>query len=201
MKSLKVRFINQSVFILVLLILTSCVSQKKCMEKSDLCGIVVDENNNPINNFKITCSSNIVDGKSAYTNNSGIFFIPDLKVGEYYISGEKDNYAKVPKQKFLFNGSQSLFCTQVISLESLLEKVELLIQNEEYLKALKFIEQMEFSKDQLNEALILLYKAYLNLKLEKYELYEDCLKQLKKSKNEKLKKLFEGKEILIYEKF
>lgn len=184
-------FFILNIFGLVFILVTGCVSQKQCIKNSDFCGIVVDENNKPIPNYSIKCSKNLVNVKSTYTNNSGIFFIPNMETGKYTISGKKNNYIKIIDKEFYFNGSQSIFCCQVMGIKAVLDKILINIKNKDYEKALEILKQLELEKDELNYGLILLYEAYLYDKLKNKEDYEKCVNLIKNIKNNKFKELIE----------
>lgn len=187
------------IFILVFFMQTGCVSKTQIINEGDLCGVVIDENNKPVPNFEVICSSNLLVGKSSYTNNSGIFIIPDLTIGEYTINGTKENYAKFCEEKFMFRGSQSMFCCQVSSLKAILKRVQQNIKNQDYKKAFMLLEEIHTSKGGENEALILLYKTYISYLSGDIEFYEKYKKELKKNKNSLLNKIFTEKEFAVYE--
>lgn len=178
-------------FIMIVLLFAGCVTYKNCIKKSNLCGIVVDENNKPVSNYLIICDSNPFNKVSTYTNDNGIFLLSDMEVGTYNISGRKQNFGKIDNDSFYFDGSSSMLCYQVSSLEELLFRVNKCIDNKEYEKAINIVNKIEIDENQYNYGLILLYKEYLYIKLKDVDAYMNCIRLLKKIKNDKCRKIIE----------
>lgn len=176
----------------LLFLFNSCVTEKNCIKKSNLSGIVIDENNRPVSNYKVICHLNSLKSIAAYTNNSGIFVLPNLETGNYSFSGLKENYGRINKKSFCFNGSASMFCCQVSSIKELICNADLLIENKEYEKAIEIINQIMVTEDNYNYVLVLLYKIYLYKKINKMDAYAESVRLLKKC--------IEGKKINFIQK-
>lgn len=173
---------------LIINLFSSCVSKQICIRKSNLCGIIVDENNKPVKNYLVVVSNGVINKKSAYTNSSGIFVIPDMSVGEYVLSGHKLNFGKIEKNNFYFDGNSTMLCCQVSTLEELLNKTDQCILNMDYEQALNFINEITVEKNHCNSGLIFLYKIFLYKKMNDMDAYTDCIKQIKKIENDNFRK-------------
>lgn len=188
---------NILIFLISILFLSSCATQKNCIETNNFCGIIVDENNKPVKDFMIICYKNAFNKKIAYTNSNGIFILPEMSVGDYIITGKKENYGKIENKKVFFNGNSYIFCCQVQSITKLLEQTKESIRQKNYDKALEIINATEVCENELNSLLVLLYKTYLYIKLKDWESYSKCIKLLKQNNNDLCKKLLGDKEICL----
>lgn len=167
--------------------LCSCISQKNCIKKTNLCGIVVDENNRPIPNYQVICYNNLLAQQSAYTNSSGVFVFYDMSIDNYILMGKKENYEKIEKKEIFVDGNGDILCCQVCSFSEILKNVEQAIYNKDFEKALLLIDKVSVTKGEYNNALVLLYKLYLSLETKNMEAYSKSLSLLKKIKNDKCK--------------
>lgn len=177
-------------FVVIFLIVScsfqiSCVSNKKIIKTGDLCGVVVDENNEPIPNFLVKCSHSSLFSVTTFTNNSGIFVFPQMNSGVYRISGSKDNYVFLDDQEFIFRDSSSLFCCQIRSLKDVLGTIDSYIENKEFEKGVCLLEKVKIKEKGLSNGVYLSYMAYLNYMLKNFDAYTQNITKLKKIGNEK----------------
>lgn len=192
--------VHKEVFLSLILysiFLAGCVSQPNCIKTGNFCGMIIDENNKPVNNYLIICNSSSLEKKKAYTNRSGIFVIPDMSIGEYELSGQKVNYSLINKKIINFNGSNEIFCCQVLSLEKIINQTNIYIKNKDFEKALECLSSISPNDKELNSLLILLYQSLVNLKQRNLEDYNKCMKSIKKLKNEKCKEIIKKGELKI----
>lgn len=188
------------IFSIICFCLCSCVSNHKIIKNSDFCGVVVDENNNPIPNFLVKCSKSNLYSQTAITNNSGIFLFPQMESGVYKISGSKDNFVILEEQEFYFNDNSSLFCCQIRSFLDVIESIDSLIENKEYEKGVLLLDKVKFKENSFSQSLYFVYKAYLSFYLGKMDIYAECISELKKSENDKCKYFIKKMEMKNYEK-
>ena len=121
---------------LLALLLVSCSSLKgfkNPVGEGNLYGLIIDEKNQPVKDFKIVCSDERESVKSAVTNDSGIFVIENMLTGNLTISGVGDGYVKIKNEKIEFLGNEKIFCWQISSLEGVLLEVERQIKEKNYL--------------------------------------------------------------------
>ena len=186
--------------ILSIFCFTGCVTTKRIFPVGDLCGVIVDENNNPVSGYLVICSNKGSFKESTITNNSGIFVFPGLETGVYYIQGEKNNYGKIKKREYNFNDSSSMFCCQVSTIDNILDSVDLLINAKEFGKGVELLNNVFVENDKHSNIIILAYKAYLFNRMgdrNKYQEYVSCLRE---TKNNKILNFIELMEKNNYEK-
>lgn len=150
-------------FLLILLSFQSCASKNVFSGKIDLCGFVVDENNNAVSNFIIRCKKSSGIGSkeySALTESNGLFTINDLNYGEYIIFGEKNGFAKISEFK-IQTQTQKIICIQVCSIDNVLNNVEKQIQLGEKQKALDLLEEIKYESDSCEEFVVKSYKSII----------------------------------------
>lgn len=140
----------------------SCASKPKFSGQADLCGLVVDENNNPVTGVVIYCTKDGLLNKSAITNDSGVFVIQNVSSGNLYLSGQKENYTRLEKTEYLFHKRTEIICFQITSFKGAIKKTEdLLLRNERQL-AFDLLESIECEKFSEEEALINAYKFFIS---------------------------------------
>lgn len=187
------------IFVSSFFIFTSCVASKNIIKTASLCGLVVDEHNVPIPDFKIFCYENAAYKESAITNESGIFVFPDVDIGSYFIEGEKQNYTNIEKRIYDFNNCSDLLCIQVKSLKECIENIRDFIEVDEFKKGVLLLHSIVVEKGSFCETVCLCYEAYLNYRLGNKDCYTDCIRKLKKIKNDKCKEFVSKLEAFYYE--
>lgn len=186
-------------FYLFTFIFTSCVASKNIVKNGSLCGVVVDENNQPVPDFLVYCFKNGLNKQSAVTNGSGIFVFPDVEIGRYFIEGEKTNYVKFEKKEYDFYDCSSFICIQIMSLNECIEKINTFIKVNEFQKGVNLLQKISVKEDDLAKAVILSYSAYLNYKQGNMDIYKKNINMLKKLKNDKCNLFIKTMENCIYE--
>lgn len=171
----------------------SCASKKGFSGNGDLCGMIVDENNEPVQGFVITCSST---DETVVTNNNGIFVITNLRTGKYYISGEKIGYARISNEPFNFISRDIIFCCKVNSLDGAIESVEKQLKCQNYEAALKLLDGLCIEPKTQDEVTVCYFEALTNLLAGNKDAAQkniEILLQNPLSKNTELTKKLEGK--------
>lgn len=151
------RLMTVAVIFLSIAFFFGCKSNGIYSESFDFYGIVVDENNEPVEDFTIRCEpldkrkSGVV---TAVTSEKGIFILNDLKQCDYEFFGRKIGYAKITGEiKSTFN-SQKMICIQVCSADSVLENVKKQIVMKNFEKALILLDEIETGAENACEYLV-----------------------------------------------
>ena len=150
-----------SIIAIVLFTLNSCASKPKFTGTGDLCGLVIDENNQPVSDFVLYCKKDSGLSKSAITNESGLFVIQGVPAGIYKISGEKSNYSKITDFEYQFVKRSNILCLQIMSLKGAISEVDGLILRGEKEKAILLLNNISVKEKSSEEALINSYKYFL----------------------------------------
>lgn len=185
--------------IIALISFNSCKTSECIYKSGTLCGVVVDENNKPVQDFLITCNSQSCSKQSAVTNESGIFVFPQVNTGKYFIEGSKFNYAKIAKNEYEFYDSSSLICIQVMSLNEILKTVDSFIKVGEFEKGVNLLNSVKVKTGSLSEIIYLCYAAYLNYMLGNEDIYISYINNLKQLKNNKSELFIKKMEACVYE--
>ncbi len=159
----------------------SCSSVPKFKGKSELCGLVVDDKNKPVQEFVIECKRKDGNGRfTTITDNQGIFIINDVPAGEYVFSGKKNGYAKLDNESFLFNARNKMFCCKINSVDGALSAVEKQIKSENYDAGYKLLDELCFEKGSSVEAAVYVYKTVLDIKSRKKWVSSSELRRIRK---------------------
>lgn len=153
----KLNFLLITVF---MILITGCVSKPNVKGKGSLCGLIVDENNCPVEEYVICYKNNLIS-KSSITNSSGIFVIPDASGGQLSLKGEKSGFTQLNEKKVDFYDKTKIFCYQVYSIDSVLEEVNKLIEEENYKEALEMLKKVSYKKKSKEGYVISCYKSFL----------------------------------------
>lgn len=120
------RKIKNFTLLIPALFFISCASNPKTLfKKGILCGLIVDENNKPVCEYGVSVSTCNTQNLY-YTNEKGIFYVPEIETGKVWIEGEKNGYEKI-NEEIVFTATQKIYCWQVSSMENALKKVEKLL--------------------------------------------------------------------------
>lgn len=172
-------------FMVTSLLFTGCASKPKFQGKGDLCGLVIDENNQPVKDFVVHCIS--ADGQlqvinPVSTNESGIFVFYDLNSGRYNLSGKKNNYLEIEKVSYNFDDRSKIICLQTKTINAALSKAEELIRLGQPHEARKTLDAISCEPKSREQYLI---NAYRYFSTEKEREKKSLLAVLKKAgKNE-----------------
>lgn len=150
-----------SIFIICLVIFSACSSVPKFKGNGDLCGIIVDEMNQPIKEFAVYCEGRLGEKKAVYTNDSGIFVFHDLPGGKYILSGYKNNYVQLQNNEYVFSDRGKIFCAQIVGIDAALDKVIQLIKLGEIEECKDLINSICVAKDSNEEFVLNKYKEFL----------------------------------------
>lgn len=146
--------------LIIALIFSGCASKSAFEGKADLCGMIVDENNQPVEDYVVYYRKKMTE-KSSATNSSGLFVLHDVSSGEFSLYGEKSGYTKLADQKNTFFDRTKIICFQVNSLDLVLENVNKLIELKKYEDALELIQNVAYNKGTNEEYVICCYESFL----------------------------------------
>ncbi len=108
---------------LLLSCLISCATTPKVNGKGDLCGLIIDENNQPIGEMVVHLVRNGIVLCSGITSETGMFVFTNIAPGRYCISGEKEGFSKIEEEPVAFYDRRKLFVCKTDSGVCVLEKV------------------------------------------------------------------------------
>ncbi len=145
----------------LVLVFTGCKSSPKFEGRGDLCGLIVDELNNPVGGVVVTCRDNHNFRKSVLTNESGFFVFTDVPSDIYFISGYKENFVELAETEYAFFDRGKIFCCQIMDVNSALDKAENLILLEEYKECMDLINSIYCEKATNVQQVVTLYKEKL----------------------------------------
>lgn len=143
------------------LLLAGCASTARFNGKGDFCGLIVDEENRPVENFFVQLWNNGLPSGSAVTNGSGIFVVENVPAGSYRIYGKKRNYERLDDRNVDFFSRGKFFCFQTRSAECVFDAVDGLIGTERFSEAKDLLERLEIEKQSVCETVWLCYMAYV----------------------------------------
>lgn len=164
-----------------LLLFSSCVSKPEFEGKGDLCGIIIDENNNPVKNCIVYCNSpdkKKIPVKPVLTNESGLFVFSGITSGDYFISTEKNNYLRIKALPYCFNDRNKIFCIQMKSCKAALKQVEEMLVLGQKKEASSLLDDICCEK---NTKLHMYIKAYQLFTTDDKELKRSIISEIKKS--------------------
>ena len=159
------------------LLFFSCASKPAFEGCGDLCGLVIDENNYPVKDFIVYCEASEKgwfsgnDIQPVLTNESGLFVFPSLPSGDYFISGEKNNYLRIEQVVYRFNNRTNILCLQTKTFKEALLKSEELLSLGQNKAAIELLDKISFEKKSYQQELVYFFKFFaLERKEEKREL-------------------------------
>lgn len=144
---------------------SSCRTVPKFAGENELCGVIVDENNRPINEYVVRCGATPVTAKTAITNERGIFVFQNMTAGKYFIWGEKEGWAKIEAEPFLFNSRDKFFCCKVKSFDTALDNAETQIKCGNYKKALEILDGLSYRRKTPESKVVDYYEKYIKAKI------------------------------------
>ena len=151
-------------FAFFVFVMMSCKSMPRFKGEGDLCGLVVDENNEPVRDFLIYCKNEFEVTTTALTNETGMFVIHGLTSGPYKISGKKKDYAKLAPVEFWFTDRDRIFCCQVESIDAAFKTAEEYMLRGENKNAEAVLDSLYYDKKTLQQAVVLVYQFFLSQK-------------------------------------
>lgn len=138
-----------------------CATTNKFIGKGDLCGFIVDENNNPISDYVVVCKGKMNMMQSTFTNESGIFVFYNLPAGKYTISGEKEGFSRLKETEYQFLQRGKIFCCQIDSIDSVLDSVEKMILLKEYKTGIELLNSLSYEMNTEEEKVITYYLDFI----------------------------------------
>ena len=160
-----------------LILFCGCVSNPHFEGKGDLCGLVVDEKNQPVKDFVIYCSATDSKFKTispVITNESGLFVFYDVPSGNYVLSGMKNNYLRITKTEYNFNDRSKIICLQTKTFKSAVSHADELIHLGQPNEACELLNTICCEEKSFEKTIVDLYQFYItsddserNLMLEK----------------------------------
>ena len=195
----KKKFFPALFFLSWIFALVSCASSPKFHGNGDFCGMVVDEKNQPVSEYLITCSKaggGLCMG-STLTNQSGIFVIQNLSAGKYSLEGHKNNYTELRNLKVDFCFRDKFLCCSVLSADGLFERVNSLIKTGDFDGAKKQLELLCFQRGSQVSQVALCYEAFLYALKKDRRGLQSCLKRIRKTKLAELCKFADEVEELL----
>jgi len=156
--------INYLIIATFVFLLCSCASKPKFSGSGDLCGFVVDENNNPLEEYVISCRGHNGSWKTTITNKNGLFVFEDISLGECWFKGWKNDYVDLDKNMQIFGDKSKVICFQIISIDRALDKVEEMILYEDFAGAEHLLKKITYDKKSPASDVIHIYKDAIKLK-------------------------------------
>lgn len=169
---------------LLLLFISGCASNPKINGNGDLCGFVIDEKNQAVENYVISARHNGGLWRSTVTNKQGMFIFPDSSLGNYSFKGEKSCFVNLKEQNYLFSDKSKVYCFQINSIDEALNNIEKMILCDEYEQAVSLLSEINVEKKTSANRVVSVYREFLKQKI------------AEKKKKEKMKKN-ESKENLV----
>ena len=189
-----------SAALLLELLFISCRTLPQFKGKGDLCGLVVDENNEPVKDFLIYCKNEFELTTTALTNETGMFVIHDASSGLYKISGQKKDYVKLDSTPFLYTDRDRIFCCQVTSVDGAFANVEELMLRGEKKNAEELLDKLYCDKKTLQQAVIQTYRFFLTDKKRERKKYLTEIRKIGRIENVDFSEYADSLEELINEK-
>ena len=155
--------------IMWIILFAACASKPGFEGSGDLCGLVLDENNQPVKDFVIYCKSAskiLVNIRPVITNESGLFVFYDLPSGEYFLSGNKTNYLTISEVPYQFYDRTRIICLQTKSYKTAVLSAEELIRLGQKKDAEKILDSISCETGSREEGLLRLYQFYVEDKEE-----------------------------------
>ena len=147
----------------------ACASKPGFHGNGDLCGLVIDENNQPVKDFTVYCKSKGIKMqviKPALTNESGLFVFYDLPSGSYVITGEKTDYLRLNETNYEFNDRSKFFCIQTKTFQGTIKAAVELLHLGEKQDAALLLDSLCVQKKSPEELIVNSYKFFM---IESYE--------------------------------
>lgn len=149
------------------LLFCSCASKPGFKGTGDLCGLVVDEKNQPVKDFIIYCKpfdKTLAVIPSVVTNESGLFVFYDLPSGDYYLYGNKTNFLRISDVAYHFYDRTRIICLQSKSYKAALVQAEELIRLGQIKDAEIILEGISCENESREEQLLRLYQFFVKEK-------------------------------------
>lgn len=156
----KLRFLM--LYISIFLLLMSSISCKSTSftQNVELCGLLIDEKNQPISEAKVILKKNGFTIDKVYSNERGIFLFNDVKNGTYSFLIEKHGYEKKEILDVAFIDCKKVFCFHVKSKKILFEEIDTLFEKKRYKSGLSLVDCVFSNSNSNLYYLCCLYKSF-----------------------------------------
>lgn len=104
--------------------LNGCASNVGASVKTELCGLIIDENNQPAQNVLVGCKMEKGAWYYVMTNENGFFVFKNAKFGKYKFVAEKEGYLRLEENEIIFSDRKKLICFQMERLDSVFDRIE-----------------------------------------------------------------------------
>lgn len=162
-KKICVLVLNSLLLAMLLELFCTCASKPGFQGNGDLCGLVIDENNNPVKDFIVYCKSaekrsQVI--KPVMTNESGLFVFYDIPSGSYLLTGEKTNYLRLNEIAYNFYDRSKIFCIQTKTLQGSVKAAVELLHLGEKKEAAMLLDSICLQKNSIEELIVSSYKFF-----------------------------------------
>jgi hypothetical protein len=194
------KFICLEIIIFSAIFLISCASNPRFKGAADFCGMVVNEKNEPVNEYFISCRKDGLVFASALTNQSGIFVLQNIPSGKYSFDGQKENYSDIKNLKVDFCFRDKFLCCTVFTADGVFERLKGLAKMEDYDTALDQLNLLRCKNGTYVSKVALCYEAWL------YALKKDSkstlplIKKIRKLNEPDFGKFADELEVMLNEK-
>lgn len=164
MKLKKINFIELWMIFLLGGLFLSCstTSIERFGKNVDLQIIILDEKNQPVEDFKIQYSKDLKGSKSkeSFTNDKGFCSFEDLSKGKYFIWGTKHGYTKIEGIEIITDKSTDIFFCQTMSKHQVFDNTKKLYKRKRFSEGLELLSKLEADKNSILENGILFFEYY-----------------------------------------
>ncbi len=145
-------------FCMTSLICLSCKSLPQTAAEGDLPGLVIDENNQPLENFVLKLEKLGQEEKEVISNERGLFIVSDMSFGKWKLYGVKEGYSVYREEDFMFLDKSKILCIQVNSADLILDKVEKQIIAENPSEAESLLSEIYLARSKVLKELVSRYR-------------------------------------------
>lgn len=151
------------IFIALMILFTSCAS-KPVNKNIELVGMIIDENNNPVNEYIVHCENEFFEKQSVLTNENGLFVFSNVGLGNYTLSGEKNGYSKMNIEKYSLKDDSKILCCQVSSCEYVLKNVLQRKKINDYEECINLLNEIYCDENSFEKKVVQYYKNFFLMK-------------------------------------
>lgn len=112
--------------------------------KGNFIGLILDENNKPVSDYKIRCNKQGMV-KTAVSSKEGVFVIQNVSSGVLEVSGEKENFEYLKRKVSFFDRNQT-FCFKVFTADGVFDNADKNLIMKNYDSAEMILKNLKCSK-------------------------------------------------------